>query len=192
MLKENLYDLSKGEILVRRLSENDKHLLIKWLSDPMVLQFYEGRDRPHDLEMVDKHFYDRKSQDVIGCIIEHRGIPIGYIQYYALDVETKIKYGYAVGSEIIYGTDQFIGEVNYWNKGLGKLIVSSMIDYLTTQKKAMRVVMDPQTWNKRAIACYEKCDLRKVKLLPKHELHEGEYRDAWLMEYTHPKETDTL
>ncbi|MFH5780466.1 GNAT family N-acetyltransferase [Heyndrickxia oleronia] len=182
----------KGEILVRRLSENDKHLLIKWLSDPMVLQFYEGRDRPHDLEMVDKHFYDRKSQDVIGCIIEHRGIPIGYIQYYPLDAETRIKYGYAVGSEIIYGTDQFIGEVNYWNKGLGKLIVSSMIDYLTTQKKAMRVVMDPQTWNKRAIACYEKCNLKKIKLLPKHELHEGEYRDAWLMEYTHPKETDTL
>lgn len=58
-----------------------------------------------------------------------------------------------------------------------------MIDFLIKEKGADRVVVDPQTWNKRAISCYEKCNLKKVNFLPKHEIHEGELRDSWLLEY---------
>lgn len=35
----------------------------------------------------------------------------------------------------------------------------------------------------RAIRCYEACGFRKVKRLPAHELHEGQWKDCWLMEY---------
>ncbi|MGE8205653.1 GNAT family N-acetyltransferase [Heyndrickxia sp. NPDC080065] len=173
----------KDKIVVRKLQEKDKVLLVKWLSNPVVLQYYEGRDRPHNLEMVNQHFYNRKNREVIGCIVEYDGVEVGYIQYYPLDEETKKTYGYSGITETIYGTDQFIGEEEYWNQGIGKLLVTSMIEFLVNQKKADRVVMDPQAWNKRAIACYEKCNLKKVKYLPKHELHEGEYRDCWIMEY---------
>ena len=72
----------------------------------------------------------------------------------------------------------------YWNKGIGTKLVSSVVEYLIREKGADRIVMDPQTWNERAIHCYEKCGFEKVKLLPKRELHEGAYRDCWLMEYT--------
>ena len=58
-----------------------------------------------------------------------------------------------------------------------------MVTFLVEQKQADLVVMDPQTWNERAIRCYEKCGFKKVALLPKNELHEGEYRDCWLIEY---------
>lgn len=51
------------------------------------------------------------------------------------------------------------------------------------ETKNLAVVMDPQTWNKRAIRCYEKCGIKKVKILPEHEFHEGRYRDCWLIEY---------
>lgn len=84
---------------------------------------------------------------------------------------------------MIYGTDQFIGETDYWNKGIGKLLLKSMIEYLVGQRHADKVVMNPQTWNERAIKCYEKCGFKKVKILPKNEFHEGEYRDCWLVEY---------
>ena len=83
----------------------------------------------------------------------------------------------------VFGTDQFIGEVEYWNKGIGQLLVSSMVDFLTKKMNANRVVMTPRIGNKRAIKCYEKCGFKKVKILPKYELHEGEYHDCWLMEY---------
>ncbi|WP_199256861.1 MULTISPECIES: GNAT family N-acetyltransferase [Bacillaceae] len=173
----------KDSLVVRELVETDKDILAKWLSDPHVLEYYEGRDRPHDIEMVTKHFYNRQNREIAGCIIEYEGVEIGYIQFYPLEEDEKKVYGYADNCETIYGTDQFIGEISYWNKGIGKLLVSSMIDFLVKEKGADRVVMDPQSWNMRAIACYEKCGMKKVKYLPKHEMHEGELRDSWLMEY---------
>ena len=51
-------------------------------------------------------------------------------------------------------------------------------------RRASKVILDPHIGNVRAIRCYEKCGFRKVKLLSLHELHEGEYRDSWLMEAT--------
>lgn len=78
--------------------------------------------------------------------------------------------------------DQFIGESGYWNQGIGTLLVRLVVAYLMREKGANRIVMDPQIKNERAIRCYEKCGLKKVKLLPKRELHEGEYRDCWLLE----------
>jgi aminoglycoside 6'-N-acetyltransferase len=164
---------------VRRLEVNDKQLLAKWLSNPEVLEFYEGRDNPFDLAKVNSVFY-ASDDDVVKCIIEYEGKSIGYIQYYELDGATKKGYGYKSGR--IYGIDQFIGEADYWNRGIGTLLVSSMTAFLFEHFKADKVVMDPQVWNERAIKCYEKCGFRKVKILPKHELHEGEFRDCWLIE----------
>ncbi len=46
-----------GELRIRKLEATDAELLVKWLSNPKVLAFYEGRDRPHNLEMVRKHFF---------------------------------------------------------------------------------------------------------------------------------------
>jgi aminoglycoside 6'-N-acetyltransferase len=148
----------------------------------LVLQYYEGRDHPHDFEMVRESFF--RDDDETRCIVEFDSLAIGYIQFYELDNEEKTKYGYTDMKEKIYGTDQFIGEVHYWNLGIGKILVSSMVDYLIKVLDARKIVMDPQSWNARAIACYEKCGFIKVKLLPKHEWHEGELRDCWLMEFS--------
>lgn len=175
--------LQKGKLLVRTLRDTDKQLLVKWLSDPKVLQYYEGRDRPHDLEMVNEHFYNRTDDQVTGCIVEYDGAEIGFIQFYSIDDAEKEEYGYTGLAETIYGTDQFIGETDYWNQGIGKILVASMVEFLINEKAADRVVMDPQACNKRAISCYEKCDFKKVKFLLEHEKHEGELRDCWVMEY---------
>ncbi len=40
----------RGDVGLRTLEPSDAGLLVKWLSDPVVLEFYEGRNRPHDLE----------------------------------------------------------------------------------------------------------------------------------------------
>lgn len=169
-----------GYLKVRILEKKDNYLLAKWLSDPAVLEFYEGRDNPFDLDKVNQVFY-ASEDDEVKCIVEFNEKAIGYIQFYQLDDETRKVYGYE--DENIYGTDQFIGEVEYWNKGIGTLLVTSIVSYLLEQKNADRVVMDPQTRNTRAIKCYEKCGFKKVKILTKRELHEGEYQDCWLIEY---------
>lgn len=169
-----------GNLKIRELEKKDKILLVKWLSNPSVLEFYEGRDNPFHLEKVEKAFYPPED-DEVRCIVEFENTEIGYIQFYQLDDEAKKDYGYV--GENVFGTDQFIGEIEYWNKGIGTLLVSSMVYFLTEEKNAERVVLDPQSRNTRAIRCYEKCGFKKVKFLPENELHEGKYQDCWLMEY---------
>ncbi|UJL46069.1 GNAT family N-acetyltransferase [Virgibacillus sp. NKC19-16] len=171
----------KESLQVRQLLTKDNHLLAKWLSNPLVLEFYEGRDNPFDIEIVNKKFYNQKNNR-LSCIVMYKEVEIGYIQYYQLDEKTRATYGYDE-SENIYGIDQFIGETEYWNRGIGTLLVKSMVDFLMQHKQVDRVVMDPQITNKRALKCYEKCGFTKVKILSKHEFHEGEYRDCWLMEF---------
>ncbi|WP_342587632.1 hypothetical protein [Alteribacter populi] len=62
----------KGSLKVRPLQKEDRFLLTKWLSNPSVLEFYEGRDRPFDLEKVNKKFYNL-GDDVFKCIVEFEG-----------------------------------------------------------------------------------------------------------------------
>jgi aminoglycoside 6'-N-acetyltransferase len=169
-------------LAVRTLENSDEVLLAKWLSNPVVLEYYEGRDRPHDIAMVREGVYS-ENENEIRCIVEYDRIPIGYIQFYTVHEETREDYGYSDFPGVIFGMDQYIGEVQYWGKGIGKLLVKSMLHYLTSDKKAGKVILDPQCWNLRAIACYKSCGFVEVKLLPAHELHEGEWRDSWLMEY---------
>ncbi|GAA0326831.1 GNAT family N-acetyltransferase [Oceanobacillus oncorhynchi subsp. oncorhynchi] len=171
-----------NKLTVRELAKEDNYLLAKWLSDPAVLQFYDGRDNPFDLEKVNEKFYPLQD-NVVRCIIAFDSLEIGYIQYYLLNINTRKKYGYLNDKDVIYGMDQFIGETQYWDRGIGSLLIKSMVAYLINKKRINKVVMDPQAWNKRAIRCYEKSGFKKIKLLPCHELHEGEYRDCWLMEY---------
>ncbi len=52
-----------GNLKVRMLEE-DNVLLAKWLSDLSVLEFYEGRDNPFDLDKVNEVFYPPEDEEV--------------------------------------------------------------------------------------------------------------------------------
>ncbi|KMK96946.1 GNAT family N-acetyltransferase [Rossellomorea marisflavi] len=172
----------KGDIKVRPLKEEDAEFLYNWLNDPRILEYYEGRDKPFTHEMVKEAFYN-DDKEKVACIVQYKGEKVGYLQYYPLDDETKQRYGYTNLDEFIYGTDQFIGDSRYWNKGVGTLMIKAMVEYFMLEKGLHRLVMDPMTWNRRAIRCYEKCGYSKARILPQNELHEGEWHDCWLMEY---------
>lgn len=179
--------MEAAHLKIRPLHEEDAPLLVKWLSDERVLQHYEGRDRPHDQKLVQENFYPAED-DASRCLFLYDDTPIGYGQYYLLDEEMKQEYGLDLTS-VIYGMDQFIGEPDYWNKGIGTLIVQTLLSHLAEKLGAKMVVLDPQAWNTRAIRCYEKCGFHKVKWLPQHEWHEGSMRDCWLMAWTPPAQT---
>ncbi|MCR8644361.1 acetyltransferase [Paenibacillus sp. N1-5-1-14] len=171
-----------GQLRVRLLEDEDADLLVKWLSDPVVLEYYEGRDNPHDRALVQEHFYEDR-EGITSCIIEYDNQPIGYIQMYTIDDEEREINGYAAGTRV-FGMDQFIGESTFWNRGVGTLLIQGAIEYLIHKRDADKIVMDPQAWNTRAIHVYEKNGFVKKKLMEKKEWHEGEYRDCWLVEYS--------
>jgi aminoglycoside 6'-N-acetyltransferase len=163
-------EIKNGKLTIRPITKNDAVHLTKWLSDPAVLEYYEGRDQPFTMERVMETYF-MEEEGLSRYIFMSDEKPIGYIQTYTVEEEANT-----------FGMDQFIGETEYWNKGIGTFLINTMVNYLVTQKGANRIIMDPHTSNKRALRCYEKCGFKKVKFLAKHELHEGEYRDCWLIE----------
>ena len=171
-----------GDLSIRRMRDDlhDYRLMSGWLTDERGLKFYEGRDNPYDIARVRRKYGPRaRGEDpVVPCILVYSGSPIGYLQYYP--VLDRNEYG-VDAVEDVYAIDLFIGEPGLWDQGIGTRALSLFVDYLFRTTDAVRILIDPQTWNRRAIRCYEKCGFRKIKVLRKHELHEGEYRDCWLM-----------
>ncbi|MEA5621091.1 GNAT family N-acetyltransferase [Cronbergia sp. UHCC 0137] len=179
--------LIKDQIQVRLMQDNihDYRLMERWRTDERVLKFYGGRDYPYFLERVIETYQPRilGKESVIACIFSYQNLEIGYLQYYALNdlpEEDREKYGLAV-TDYTYGIDLFIGEPSYWNQGLGSKVLSLVVDYIFTQLQAVKIVIDPDVKNIRAIRCYEKCGFVKIRLLPSYQVHEGKYQDCWLM-----------
>lgn len=164
-----------GDLAIRWMLDSaaDYQAMAKWLTDPRVLEFYEGRDNAHPLERIKEQYSPRilRSERVVPCLLMLADAPIGYLQYYS-DVPGT------------FGIDQFIGEPGLWNQGIGTRAVSLLLKYLFRSENASKVITDPRVENLRAIRCYEKCGFRKVRVLPLHEFHEGAFRDSWLMEVT--------
>ncbi|MBC5795205.1 GNAT family N-acetyltransferase [Sphaerospermopsis sp. LEGE 00249] len=177
----------KEEIKIRPMEnhKNDYLLMEKWRTDEKVLQFYGGRDEPYDLEKVIKTYKPRilGKESLIPRIFSYQNIDIGYLQYYELNkLPEHLSKMYSLqDTNNVYGIDLFIGETQYWNQGIGTKVLSLAIEYIFNTLQALKIVIDPNVKNHRAIRCYEKCGFVKIKLLPCHDLHEGKYQDCWLM-----------
>lgn len=67
-IKGEMILYQQRDIKVRKLERKDQSLLAKWLSDPSVLEFYEGRNNPFDLNKVINVFYESQDETV-KCIV---------------------------------------------------------------------------------------------------------------------------
>lgn len=69
----------KDNVSVRYVVEEGAPIISKWLTDPEVLQYYEGRDDPQSVEMVLNRFIHNPNGPEKRCLIEFDDVPIGYI-----------------------------------------------------------------------------------------------------------------
>ncbi|MDF2628966.1 MAG: family N-acetyltransferase [Symbiobacteriaceae bacterium] len=177
--------IARDGLVVRRLQDTpeDVAVMAKWLSDPRVLEFYEGRDNPHDEQKIREEFIEGNagSEETL-CIFEWEGRPVGYVQFYPVVGEDLGNYECEPGP-LTYGVDLFIGEPEFWGRSIGTALLRLVLEHLVHGCGAGRVVIDPVVTNARAIRSYEKCGFRKVKVLPRHEFAEGRWTDNWLMIY---------
>ena len=146
-----------------------------------MLEFYEGRDNPHDLAKVRRKYGPgaRGQGKVRPCMRVYRGTSIGYLQYYRVEESEAGNLGIEPTREV-YGIDLFIGLPELWEKGIGTAALSALVGYLFDDMGALEIVIDPRVSNVRAIRSYEKCGFKMTRLLPDRELHEGEYWDCRL------------
>ncbi len=169
-----------GSVAVRPFSADDLPLMRKWLTDVRVLEFYEGRDYAATDETLAEHFLE-EIPGGFRMIILYRGMPVGYAQAYRLNGDGFREYGWEDDGRTVFAMDQFIGEPEYWNRGIGSSFLLLMSSYLKKYESAGIILLDPHKNNPRAIRAYLKAGFEIVKELPAHELFEGRYADCFLM-----------
>ncbi|TWT09276.1 GNAT family N-acetyltransferase [Planomicrobium sp. CPCC 101079] len=164
-------------ITIRKMRVSDFELMAQWLSTKEVLEFYGDVNSPFSLERVKAKYGPRIHGDVPihPYIVELNNSPMGYMQQYHLSDAKKEEFGYPASMKIC-GIDQFIGEPELFNQGLGTAMVKKFIKFLYDTTDFHKIILDPDISNKRAIRCYEKCGFRKVIVI-----NAG---SNWLMEYS--------
>ncbi len=178
------FSIRKGDLGVRPLIPSDAVYLTRWLNDPTVLEYYEGRDKPQSPELVRQRFLTKSGEPVLACLVSWRHAPVGYAQIYPLDEEAA--QAYQEPSEGAWGMDLFLGETHLWGCGIGTELVSALSEALFHHMGACRILIDPRVNNPRAVHVYQKCGFCVKRRLIRHELHEGHLEDCWLMEKTAP------
>ena len=141
------------------LQEADLNLLCGWLNEPHVKEWWD--DHLTDEEIKTKYkerIGDTIIAPFIACLNDK---PIGFIQYYQAD---KVGDGWWPDEvEGTMGIDQFIGEKDLINRGIGTKMIRAFIDHLFDNSNVKKIITDVDPKNLRAIRCYEKVGFEFIK-----------------------------
>lgn len=144
------------------VTEDDVPLLHDWVNRPHVAEWW---DRPLTLEQAREEFLpDVPERGDHRFIARIDGRPVAYIQtYMAIDQG----HGWWAGQhdEGLRGIDQFIGEAEALDRGLGTALVRQFVEWLFADRAVSCVQVDPNPANGRAIRCYEKAGFIRERLI---------------------------
>ena len=130
------------EITCEELYVRDLPTLFKWLTNDNVLEYYEGRDVRYTMDTPADQFIEVLPEG-FRVIFEYKAIPIGYGQAYKLTGEMLEEYDYPDTGKNVFAMDQFIGEPEYWNKGICTNFLQLMVHYLKENLGAEIILLDP-------------------------------------------------
>jgi RimJ/RimL family protein N-acetyltransferase len=69
------------------------------------------------------------------------------------------------------GIDQFIGEEDYVNKGVGQETIKMFVELITQKCRPRSIILDPAPDNKRAVRCYEKLGFKHYETVETENGH---------------------
>ena len=155
--------MERENIKLRRLKDDfkDYKLLEKWYQEEEVYLSFEQRKLSYE-EIVAK--YSKRTlenSNISVFMIKYDDIPIGIIQYKLIEDENKKLYNIDIDN--CYEIDIFIGKVKLHNKGIGKIVINLISDYLFSEKSANLLIMCPLKENIKAIKCYEGCGFKIIR-----------------------------
>lgn len=129
---------------------------------------------PHECppltEAAVEQWYIRLCQEPVQWIIEYEGRCIGEVRLHSVDQGNRSA-RYAIG----------IFDPVYWNRGLGTEATRLVLWFAFEELKLHRVDLRVLAFNKRAIACYEKCGFVREGLMRESVLIGGEWQSDVLM-----------
>lgn len=140
------------------LTEADLPLILKWFALPHVVDWWHESG---DLDSVAAKYRSKLSggqrDQFLICIA---GQKIGYIQWYDAASDPLWKGLYQAGT---YGIDMVIGEPSFIGKGYGTRVLDQFIKEHLLPLKPVKIIVDPEIGNLRAIRCYEKVGFLKTR-----------------------------
>lgn len=175
-----------GSLRIRRMrdSEHDYALLVRWLNQPHVREWWDPDDPPATLASVRREHAAATGPDpaTTACIIELGRRPVGFIQFYrwAASPDDAELIGGEVG-ERDWGLDILIGEPDLVGKGIGTLAVDLVCRQLMGERRAESVMLLTEVTNARAQRAYEKAGFRRVREVLDVDRRDGERVRSYLM-----------
>ena len=121
----------------------------EWLAQPHVQRWWG--DPNHEMALIREGLV---GGEVEAFIVHADGRPVGYVQSWHPANYEEIGWGRLVGDATV-GIDIFVGPADALGKGLGALIVEAFARKLLGEG-ALRVIIDPDAENARAIGAYTK------------------------------------
>ncbi len=163
------------QVGLRLMESQDVWLLYRWFNDQRVLEDlgsghgYFCVSMEGEKSTVERMLNDRHALYFI--IVKREGDrPIGLIGLASIDERNA-----SAEMRVI------VGEVNEWDKGLGKDAIDVLLDHAFNVRNMHRIWLRVAEYNARAIACYRKCGFKDEGRSRHDHYHKGSWRDALLM-----------
>ena len=164
-------------IILRALNQNDFQKVLEWANNPQ-LKYLTGTIYPvseleHETWMKNKII--DKTERLFGIQDKTNNQLIGLVGLKKMDFINR-------NTELYI----YIGEENYWGKGLGSEATSVATKFAFDELNFHRVYLMVFSYNTRAINSYEKVGFRKEGILKDSLYKSGKYHDKVLMALIKP------
>ena len=85
----------EGPVAIREMqnTEHDFRLMLRWMTDPQTMRYWEGMQEIYTYERVAREFAESLAEGVTPCIIAYAGTEIGYCQFCTLRRNTPSSRG---------------------------------------------------------------------------------------------------
>lgn len=147
------------KITFKPLAQTHLDLLCKWMDKPHVKEWWN--DGLSSLQIKEKYQQRIGSATILPFIAYLNERPMGFIQYYFADKIDEAKWLHERAG--VVGIDQFIGEEDLINKGLGTQMIKCFIEKLAIKHINKKIIIEVDPCNLRAKRCYEKAGFCFVK-----------------------------
>jgi len=156
---------------LRPIRRDDMSSLHRWLNDPSIMQYWDGRDHPATFDRVETRFrrsVEGMDRDAVRFMIEiEGGRTIGMVQHGRIVPRAK-------NTQV----DMLIGEADCRDSGYGTDAMRAFLGYLFEQMKVHRAWLTLRASNAGAMRGAEKCGFVREGVLREHDFLEGAHVDV--------------
>lgn len=153
-----------NKIILRPIKTSDAQNFFKWMSDPDVNKFTTRKSISLKEEREWINNLPKRKSDKVFAIDTSEGTHIGSTGLHQIKKEDR---------NAVLGV--FIGDKNYWNKGYGKDVITTLLNYGFNKLKLHRVDLSVYDYNKRAINLYKKLGFKTEGIKRDHIFYKGKF-----------------